>query len=124
MTKQILFIVILLCSALNVNAAEDIKFPDIPTLPTRPRVQDMSVDSFTPVSVDLSSNTCLNINFTSSTGIAQIMVINSNGLIIYKESFNTNKSTNLFISTENWLSGNYTITIITKNNTLKVEYKK
>lgn len=127
MFKQILFIVLFMFSALNISAgdvtltpADDVPLPDMPTLPTRPRVQQSM--AVTSVSVD-QSNTDLYLNFAKPEGLSVITIKDSNGSVVQREFVDTDSEEDLLLPIDNMDSGNYTITIISRTKPLKGEFK-
>jgi len=120
MLKQIFILVVLMFSILTTTYASDIplKGPDLPTLPTRPRAL---APRQIPVTVDLSS-TDIFINFTNSVGIAVVTIKDSEGSIVSQELLDTDSESELYISIEDWDSGDYTITIEYGSTTLNGEF--
>lgn len=112
--KKLILLSVLLLTALNFSNAQSIplekKYPN--DVPTRPRVPML-----VPLTVDLFS-TDLYLSFTSTIGIIRIAVTDSNGIIVYQESIDTDTNIELFIPLDSWESGEYDIEIIYGSITL------
>ena len=113
MKKQILFLTILLSCTCTISQAGNIELGKKETTdPTRPRAPMLI-----PVTVDLSL-TDLYLNFWSTVGIADIVITDSNGTIVYMETMDTETTAELYIAIENWDSGDYSIEISYGSKTL------
>lgn len=77
--------------------------------PTLPGSKPLSL-TFLPVSATISEAE-LSVYFDSPVGNATITVYDANNSIVSQETVNTYSTTEVFIATDTWASGNYTITV-------------
>lgn len=74
-----------------------------------------------PLAVDLS-NTDLYVNFINPVGIATIVITNSNDSEVYRESSDTNLTSELHITISELQAGDYSITIYYGSTKLMGEF--
>lgn len=100
----IAFFLFLICGW--VSAAEEIVLVKNP--PPDPPPSTLTFEL--PVSATISE-TQLAVYFDSSVGDATITVYDASNQVVYQETVDTNSTSEVYISSGTWASGNYTITI-------------
>lgn len=107
MKRSILFsfLLVLLTSNVFASTTEVLLFIN-PTLPG-PKPHSLT---FIPVSATISE-TELSVYFESSVGDATITVYDDDNNIVSQETVDTDSTSEVFIATDAWASGNYTITV-------------
>lgn len=107
MKKPVLIIVLFLSNVLFYANATIIPLEKTNPTTTTPRPRSLMLF---PVTVDLSL-TNLYLNFTNSIGLAIISVKDSNDIIVFQESIDTNSTNELNIAIDGWEIDDYTIEI-------------
>lgn len=97
-----LFFISLLASATDITIRKDNPTPPPDPIPLS--------SEFFPVSATVD-NQELAVYFEWSVGNATIAVYDSNNQVVHQETVNTDSTTELFVPTDFWASGNYTIKI-------------
>ena len=73
------------------------------------RVTTMSI-STNPVFADINGSE-LGLSFNGSVGIAQVVILDETGSVVYQETVNTNSTKEISIELGGFDSGNYTVQI-------------
>lgn len=114
MKRSILFsfLLVLLTSNVFASTTEVLLFTN-PTLPG-PKPHSLT---FIPVSATISE-TELSVYFDSPVGNANITVYDANDNVVSQETVDTDSTSEVFIGTDAWASGNYTIKVSYGTTTL------
>ena len=106
------FLLALLTSSIFASTTEISLFKD----PILPGPKPLSI-TFIPVSANISE-TELSVYFDMPVGNATITVYDANDNVVAFETVDTSSTSEIFIATEAWASGNYTIKVMYGTTTL------
>jgi hypothetical protein len=110
------FLLVLLTSSIFASTTEINLFKD----PILPGPKPLSL-TYLPVSATISE-TELSVYFDSSVGDATVTVYDADNNAVSQETVDTDSTSEVFIATDAWTSGNYTIKITYQTTTLSGEF--
>ena len=101
-----------------------IKKDPIPPVPTQPnRIVSPTNHLVSPIFLEATiSDTEMIINFDPSIGNATINVTDDTNQVVYVETLDTERSSEIHIPVVGWSSGNYNLTITNENTTLRGDF--
>jgi len=117
--KRLIFLSILVVSAINIFAGDPIDLTKYPIPPPHPIPNSLTQEL--PVSATISDSQ-LSVYFETSVGDATITVYDESDQIIYQETVDTDSTSTVFISSSSWSAGNYSITITYGTTTLRGDF--